>query len=89
MLHSKLITSSLLTLLAFSVSAGDLLATKALSHKLDHGNEALLVRAMQSVSEGDTQSALPILEELVSAYPKFKLAQLIYADLLLAQSRPI
>ena len=89
MRYTKLVISSVLVLCTFTTMAGDLLAGKTLSHKLDHGNEVLLVRAMQSISKGDTQGALPLLEELVDKYPRFKLAQLMYADLLLAQSRPI
>lgn len=78
-----------LLLLPNLANAGEMLAGKALSHKLDHGHETLLVSAMQNIREGDTQAALPLLEKLVRENPKFKLAQLMYADLLLAQSRPI
>ena len=70
-------------------SAGDMLAGKAIAHKLDHGHETLLVSALEKIRQGDTQAALPLLQQLVSVNPKFKLAQLMYADLLLAQSRPI
>ncbi len=72
-----------------SANAGDMLARKANLHQLDHGHEALLVSALERVRQGNTQAALPLLEQLVKVNPKFKLAQLIYADLLLAQSRPI
>ena len=69
--------------------AGEMLASKARLHQLDHGHETLLVNALERVRQGDTRAALPLLERLVSVNPKFKLAQLMYADLLLAQSRPI
>ena len=71
------------------VSAEELLASKATLHKLDHGHEALLVNALEKIRQGNTKAALPLLSQLVNVNPKFKLAQLMYADLLLAQSRPI
>ncbi|NKB37382.1 MAG: L,D-transpeptidase family protein [Gammaproteobacteria bacterium] len=72
-----------------AANAGEMLASKAKLHQLDHGHEALLVSALERVRQGNTRAALPLLEQLVEVNPKFKLAQLIYADLLLAQSRPI
>ena len=84
-----LFCSVLLISVASLCNAGEMLAGKALAHDLDHGNESLLVGALDKIRRGDTRSALPLLEQLVSVNPKFKLAQLMYADLLLAQSRPI
>ncbi len=80
---------SLLFSVLLPVSAGEMLAAKAAIHDLDHGHESLLVSAMEKIRQGDTRTALPILEQLVVLNPKFKLAQLMYADLLMAQSRPI
>lgn len=85
----KLICISLLICSAPVSSAGALLAGKAAIHNLGHGHESLLVSAMEKIRSGDTRAALPLLEQLVGENPKFKLAQLMYADLLLAQSRPI
>lgn len=69
--------------------AGEMLAQKANLHNLDHGHETLLVSAIEKIRTGQPDEALPILKQLVSVNPKFRLAQLMYADLLLAQSRPI
>jgi murein L,D-transpeptidase YafK len=71
------------------INAGEMLGRNASYHNLDHGHEALLISAMEKVRRGETRAALPLLEQLVSVNPKFKLAQLMYADLLLAQSRGI
>lgn len=79
----------ILLAVASTGSAGDMLAGKATAHNLDHGYEALLVSALDKIKHGDTRAALPLLEQLVSVNPKFKLAQLMYADLLLAQGRPL
>ena len=84
-----LFCSLLLISVASLCNAGEMLAGKAQAHDLDHGHESLLVGALDKIRRGDTRSALPLLEQLVSVNPKFKLAQLMYADLLLAQSRPI
>ncbi len=64
-----------------SANAGAMLAGKAAVHRLDHGNETLLVSALEKIRQGDTRAALPLLQQLVSVNPKFKLAQLMYADL--------
>lgn len=69
--------------------AGALLVGKAAVHSFEHGHETLLVGAMEKIRNGDPRAALPLLQQLVDENPKFKLAQLMFADLLLAQSRPI
>ena len=80
---------SLLLISAVSFShAGEMLASKAQVHNFDHGYESLLISALDKIRHGDTHSALSLLEQLVRVNPKFKLAQLMYADLLLARSRP-
>ncbi|MFT5131978.1 MAG: murein L,D-transpeptidase YafK [Gammaproteobacteria bacterium] len=85
----KLLSFFLLVSLASFSSAGEMLAGKATVRSLEHGHEFLLVSALEKIRQGDTRAALPLLEQLVKVNPKFKLAQLMYADLLLAQSRPI
>lgn len=85
----RLIFIYLLIISAGQLNAGEMLGRKASIHNLDHGHETLLVSAMEKIRLGETQAALPLLEKLVSVNPKFKLAQLMYADLLLSQSRPI
>ena len=67
----------------------DLSAQTASIHSIDHQYESLLVNALDKIRESEIESALDDLELLVKSKPNFKLAQLIYADLLLARSRPI
>ena len=55
--------------------------------KLDH--EALLVKAIEDIRDNRLDAALSNLEQLVKINPQFRLAQLMYADLLLAHSRPV
>ena len=69
--------------------AQDLVSTTTATHSIDHQNEAILINALQNISSNNIDDALSDLEHLVRVEPNFKLAQLIYADLLLAQSRPI
>ncbi|MCP5151661.1 MAG: L,D-transpeptidase [Ectothiorhodospiraceae bacterium] len=52
-------------------------------------DEALLVEALEQVRRGDLDRALRDIETLVARNPKFRLAQLVYGDLLLAKTRPI
>ena len=51
--------------------------------------ESLLIKALDEVRTNHIDSALSDLEHLVNVNPKFRLAQLVYADLLLSRSRPI
>lgn len=44
---------------------------------------------MSKIKNNQIDNALSDMEHLVNINPQFKLAQLIYADLLLAQARPI
>lgn len=57
--------------------------------QLDTGHEKILINALESVSIGDIDSALEGLGIIVKTYPNYRLAQLVYADLLMAKSRPI
>lgn len=63
--------------------------TAAPAHVIDHQSEALLIDALQNISASKIDNAFADLEHLVKVEPNFKLAQLIYADILLARSRPI
>ena len=67
----------------------DLASKTTPAHVIDHQYEGLLINALQNISENKIDNALSDLEHLVRIEPGFKLAQLIYADLLLARSRPI
>ena len=52
-------------------------------------DEAVLLDALQSIHSGRHDEALDMLATLVARNPEFRLAQLVYADLLLAKSRPL
>ncbi len=56
---------------------------------LDDGTEEMLIAAMDRIRNGHMDAALKELRDLVHKKPNFRLAQLMYADLLLAKSRPI
>lgn len=75
--------------LAAPVQAGEIIADHAAIHYLDHSYEKMLIDALQKVKKNDIGDALTILQQVVNNNPKFRLAQLMYADLLLAQARPI
>jgi len=68
---------------------GDMIINHAAVHRLDHGNEKQLVDALEKIRQNRIDDATAELKQLVNANPKFRLAQLIYADMLLAHSRPI
>jgi len=71
------------------VIAQDLISKTIPIHNIDHQYEAILVNALGKIKDNKIDDALSDLEHLVRINPNFKLAQLIYADLLLAQARPI
>jgi murein L,D-transpeptidase YafK len=52
-------------------------------------DEAVLIEALEAVGSGDLDQGLSAVEGLVLRNPKFRLAQLVYSDLLLAKARPI
>ena len=68
---------------------GDMIINHAAVHRLDHGNEKQLVDALEKIRQNRIDDATAELKQLVNANPKFRLAQLIYADMLLAHSRSI
>lgn len=71
------------------VSGQDMITRSIAGKSLSIDNEALFVKALDEISKNHIDSALSDLEILVTVNPKFKLAQLVYADLLLSRSRPI
>ena len=80
----------ILFLLSVSVAFGqDLVLKSVSSHALDVDHEVMFIKALESIRNNDLADAINQLESLVSINPKFKLAQLVYADLLLARSGPI
>lgn len=54
-----------------------------------NASEALLITTLRDIQEQRVDGALEKIGELVQNNPQFKLAQLIYADLLLAKAGPI
>lgn len=84
-------TMSVILLAAFAAvaTAGDLVARTAQVHSIDHGYEAMLIDALEKVKDSRIDEAIDDLELLTRMQPDFKLAQLMYGDLLLARSRPI
>ncbi len=70
-------------------TAGDLVTKAARVHSIDHGHEAMLIAALDKIRTNRIDEALNDLELLTSLRPDFKLAQLMYGDLLLARSRAI
>lgn len=74
---------------AVQAQGGGMIINHAAVHRLDHGNEQQLVDALEKIRHGRLDAALAELQQLVNANPKFRLAQLIYGDMLLARSRPI
>jgi len=67
----------------------DLIVNHAALHPVDHVNERQLIDALEKIRADRIDEALAELRQLVNANPKFRLAQLIYGDMLLARSRPI
>lgn len=78
-----------LALLAAPAHAADLVAKHVALHDFDRGQERMLVRALDKIGHGQLDGALAELQQLVTESPRFRLAQLVYADLLLAKVRPI
>ncbi len=58
-------------------------------NQIDVGHESVLVNVLENIRHGDIRAATEGIRLIVEAYPNYRLAQLIYADLLMAQSRPI
>ena len=78
-----------LAVVATQAAAGELIANRAAPSALNHGDEALLVSALDKVADSQLDAAIAEMQQVTAANPNFRLAQLIYADLLLAKSRPI
>lgn len=69
--------------------AQDMVFKSTVADRINHGHEALLVKALDEISRDKINAALEDLAYLVRVNPKFRLAQLVYADLLSAQAFPI
>lgn len=57
--------------------------------KLSSYSESLLISALENIQKSELDAALDNLDELRKINPKFSLAQLIYADVLMAKSQRI
>lgn len=78
---AKILTSLLIATLPNLVFAND-------THTQDHYEENL-IQAIDTLSQQGLDPALQRIEKLVAKNPNFKLAQLVYADLLLAKAQPL
>ncbi|MDC0422770.1 L,D-transpeptidase family protein [Methylophilaceae bacterium] len=76
---SIIIIIALLTSNAFSLN-------KLTTNQKLKETEQLLVEAANKISEGEIDAALMVVENLIDINPNFKLAHMIYGDLLLIQS---
>jgi len=65
------------------------IAANALDLHAEDRYEDELIKTIDSLSQKQLDPALKRIEKLVNENPKFKLAQLIYADLLIAKSQPL
>lgn len=75
--------------LAGSIQAAGRITNTIGPNQLDAGHEAILVNALENIRHGNIPAATEGIRLIVETYPNYRLAQLIYADLLMAQSRPI
>lgn len=82
--------------LAVAAGAGAVLASNVKGKKsvksraaLGLQAEARLIQIYQLIGQGKSREALKLAEQLVLDHPNFALAQLVYGDLLMAQTQPI
>ena len=84
----KGLVCSLIVFTAFILS-GKLAAegTTESPYGLSEGNEELLLSGLKNLSSHELDSALIDLKQLTERRPDFRLAQLVYADILAAQAQ--
>jgi murein L,D-transpeptidase YafK len=87
-LHSIIIITGLL-LVSQSVQAEEPVASTAGFNNIQFKHENVLIGALEDIREGSIDSAIKRIKVLVDTYPTYRLAQLMYADLLMAKSFPI
>ena len=88
-MRSLVISLLLLSQWSAPVAAGNIIASHARLHEPDPGQEAILVQALQNVSGSHIDAAMTDLRRLLAVNPDFRLAQMVYADLLLSRTAPI
>lgn len=69
--------------------AGDLLSKATSNQSLSRYSENLLIDALENIKNDKIEKAIKDLQHLIKLNPDFKVAQLIYADMLLAHSQAI
>ncbi|HLB31417.1 MAG TPA: L,D-transpeptidase family protein [Gammaproteobacteria bacterium] len=72
-----------------TVESGDLMLQATGPNQLNVGPEERLITALEDIGRNRIDDAIANLEALVKTNPRFRLAQLIYADLLYSRSRAI
>ena len=75
--------------ISHSLLAADLLSKATTDQTLAKHSENLLISALEDIRNDKTEQAIKDLQQLIKLNPDFKLARLIYADMLLARSQPI
>lgn len=85
LLKFKTSPACLLTGLLFSFSTINVHAEQA----AENDYEASLIKSLDDLSQQRIEPAFERIQKLVADNPNFRLAQLIYADLLLAKSQPL
>jgi len=79
----------MLSALMSPLQAQDLVIQATAANSITQDHEARLIKALEDISKNRIDSAIQDLEYLVKINPKFRLAQLVYADLLMARGKPI
>ncbi|WP_286237164.1 L,D-transpeptidase family protein [Neptuniibacter halophilus] len=79
-------TSSLLSLAMAALIPVAVQAQEVNPYGLSEGNEELLLSGLRNLNSHELDSALSDLQQLTERRPDFRLAQLIYADILAAQA---
>lgn len=75
--------------ISHQISAADLLAKATSDQGLSRYSENLLIHALESIKNNQTEQAVKDLRQLIKINPDFKVAQLMYADMMLARSQVI
>ena len=87
--HSGTLLAVAVGSIVVAAAGGTASADQAVGSAAHPHEEALLVEALNHVHWQRLDAAIGSIESLVEKNPKFRLAQLVYGDLLLAKARPI
>ncbi|BBB30923.1 L,D-transpeptidase family protein [Neptunomonas japonica] len=85
----KLKTMVLNSLLCSSFLLSSLPLHAASDYGISEGNEELLLKGLESLASQQFDTALSQFKELTVKRPDFRLAQLVYADLMASQANPL